>query len=111
MFIFEDQCVNSCTMTIPIHIDNSYRFSQHRILRIMFNHWPVVLIAVVVGASAYVLPHHGTGGLPGGASDVCHNAQTYTSSLHSLMGLCDGVSSSASGKLAELLNLIIFLID
>ena len=61
-------------MTIPIHIDNSYRFSQHRILRIMFNHWPVVLIAVVVGASAYVLPHHGTGGLPGGgASDVCHN--------------------------------------
>ena len=72
----------------------------------MFNHWPVVLIAVVVGASAYVLPHHGTGGLPGGgASDVCHNAQTYTSSLHSLMGLCDGVSSSASGKLAEFFNL------
>ena len=79
----------------------------------MFNHWPVVLIAVVVGAraSAYVLPLHGTGGLPGGASDVCHNAQTYTSSLHSLMGLCDGVSSSASGKLAEFLNFFIFLID
>ena len=63
--------------------------------RTMFLHCPVILLALVFSVSiseANVLAKPGTG-----SSDVCHSAQAYSNSLDSLMGLCDGVSSFASG--------------
>ena len=52
----------------------------------------LALIVCVTISKAYVLPPPGPA-----SSDVCHNAKSLSSSLQSLMGLCDGVPSSASG--------------
>ena len=64
----------------------------------MFSHCPVSLLALVSvtisEAFVPVLP-------PPDDADGCYYARSYSSSLHSLMGLCDGVSSSASGKILE----------
>ena len=64
----------------------------------MFPYYPAKLLALIVCvtiSNAYVLPPPAP---PGPASsDVCHNAKSLSSSLQSLMGLCDGVPSSASG--------------
>ena len=62
----------------------------------MFSHCPVLLLALVsvTISEAFVLTP------PDAASaDGCHHARSYSISLHSLMSLCDGVSSSASGKI------------
>ena len=55
----------------------------------------VLLLTLAVCASVietYALSQSGD------QSDVCHTAQTYASSMHSLMGLCAGVSSTESGE-------------
>ena len=77
-------------------ITNFMQTNFAEFIRTMFTHCLVIILALVISASvteAYVLPTPGPG-----SSDVCHIAQSHSSSLHSLIGLCDGISSSASGK-------------
>ena len=76
--------------------------------RTMFLHCPVILLALVFSVS---ISEVHVSAKPGpGSSDVCHSAQAYSNSLDSLMGLCDGVSSFASGtlQLSYLISVISF---
>ena len=100
--IFSNQTSNICVLcthppSVPVHCLLQSILMHTSIadffLRTMF-HCPAILLALAmsVGISeAYVLPPPGLG-----SSDVCHSAQSHSRSLHSLLGLCDGVSSSAS---------------
>ena len=77
-------------------ITNFMQTNFAEFIRTMFTRCLVIILALVISASvteAHVLPAPGPG-----SSDVCHIAQSHSSSLHSLIALCDGISSSASGK-------------
>ena len=76
--------------------------TELQLARTMFLHCPVILLALVFSVS---ISEVHVSAKPGpGSSDVCHSAQAYSNSLDSLMGLCDGVSSVASGTRARTLQ-------